>query len=281
VSIRARDSLRIMGRRLILHLALAGTGLMATAQTNQPAKKLGDYTIESDIPNASCGIDRHGGYGQLTNRILYKERTVTDTSFFAFVSPYNPSRIMYSVSPSCGENESQVGTFYFEPSRKQAVKVRVLGTGAPAEELDAMWSPDDKFALLSSSKMDFVLVNLATGESTNLSNRLYIGGSVMSTVAFRGWSPDGKRLALVVSSTLNRAGGGLRTESDLISFDPAALTPTYLATMRKNEGWIAGDFTWAKSTGRFDLAVAPAIQNSAGIYVKPAAPVFHPLPDYR
>src|SRR5437016_5335632 len=139
-----------MRRVLVLMMALIAGCLTATAQSKQPAQKLGDYTIEPDQPNAGCGIDEHGGYGQLTDRILYQERIVTGISFSAFVSPYNPSRIMYSVSPSCGEDESQVGTFYFEPSRKQPVKVRVLGTDAAAKDLDAMWSTDDKFAFLSS-----------------------------------------------------------------------------------------------------------------------------------
>jgi hypothetical protein len=266
-----------MSHVLMLTVVLVA-GYMAAAQSDQTAERLGDYTIEADQPNASCGIDEHGGYGQLTNRILYKGRVVTGTSFSAFVSPYNPARIMYSVSPSCGEDESQVGTFYFEPSRKQAVKVRVLGTDAAAKDLDAMWSADDKFAFLCSSQMDFVLVNLVAGESTNLSNRLYIGGSAISALLFRGWSPDGKQLALVISSTVNRAGG-MRVESDLISLDPATLTPTYFATMRKDEGWTAGAYTWVKNAGRFELVVDPGIQNSAAVYVKPGGLVFHPLPD--
>jgi|SRR6267142_4514643 len=270
-----------MWRGLTLRLVTVGMCLPAIAQTAAPARNLGDYTIMPDRPNASCGIDKHAGYGQLTNRILYHDRVVTETSFFAFVSPYNPSRIMYSVSPSCGENEAQSGTFYFEPSRRQPVNVRVLGTDAPPGELDAMWSPDDKFALLWSSRMNFVLVNLEKGESTNLSNRLYIGGSSMSNLLFRGWSPDGKRLALVVSSLISRADGGMKAESDLISFDPATLTPTYLATMRKDEGWIARDFTWVRNAGRFELVVDSAIQNSVMVYRKPGGPVFQPLPDYR
>jgi hypothetical protein len=266
-----------MHRALILQLMLVGACLPVAAQNPAPARKLGDYSIEPDTPNASCGIDRHGA-GQLTNRILYKDRIVTETSFFAFVSPYNPSRIMYSVSPSCGESESQVGTFYFEPSRQRPVKVRVLGTEASPEELDAMWSPDDKFALLSRSRLDAVLVNLETGESTNLSNRLYIAASVISSVLFRGWSPDGKRLALVISSMVNRADGRMRAESELISFDPAALTATYVATMRKDDGWGAGQFAWTKNADRSELAVDPALRNSAAIYVKPGGPVFKPLP---
>ena len=270
-----------MGRGLMLRLVLLGACLPLVAQSNQAAKKLGDYTIEPERPNASCGIDKHGGYGQLTNRILYKDRPVTEMSFFAFVSPYDPSRIMYSVSPSCGEDESQTGTFYFDPSRKLPVKVRVLVTHAVPEALDAMWSPDDKFAFLSSSKFNPVLVNLGTGESTDLSNRLYLAGAVMSNVVVRGWSPDGKRLALVVSAMMNRADGRIRTESDLISFDPAALSPTYVATMRKDEGWLAGEFTWIKKADRFELAVDPALRNSAAVYVKPGGPVFHPIPDYH
>jgi len=51
--------------------------------------------------------------------------------------------------------------------------------------------------------------------------------------------------------------------------------------MRKNEGWIAGEFAWVKNAARFDLAVDPAIQNSAAIYRKPGGLVFHPLPEYR
>jgi hypothetical protein len=73
----------------------------------------------------------------------------------------------------------------------------------------------------------------------------------------------------------------MKTESDLISFDPATLTPKYLATMRKEEGWIAGEFTWIKNAGRFELAVDSAFQSSVMVYVKPGGPVFQPLPDYR
>ena len=260
-----------MKRARILALLLAGALLPATAQSNRYAKKLGDYLVEAGRINANCGIE-------ITHRILYKDRLVSETSYAAFVSPYNPSRIMYSVSPSCPGPEERVGTFYFEPSRKRPVKVRVLPTDAPLEELDTMWSPDDRFAALSSSQAELALVNLQTGKSTNLSNHLYLAGSVMSNVIFRGWSPDGKRTALVVSSFVDR-GGRLRTESDLISFDPASLTPTYLATMRKAAGWSAGEFTWVKSTSCFELVVDPAIRDSAAVYLKPGGLAFHPLSD--
>jgi hypothetical protein len=58
-------------------------------------------------------------------------------------------------------------------------------------------------------------------------------------------------------------------ESDLMSIGAVSLQPTYVATIRKEDGWQKGQFVWVSKAGGFDLAVDPSLRNSAAIVVKP------------
>lgn len=231
--------------------------------------KLGDYLVEPERPSEICGVDKHGGVGQLTQRIFYKDRLVTSVSMSSFVSPWNPSRLLYSVAIACGDTEKDTGTFYFDGTRDAPVQVNYGATDASPEALRARWSVDDKFVAVPANGMEFFLVNLQTAQTTNLSKLFYNQKSVISRVEFREWSPDGKSLAIVVSSMLSRANGRLGYETDLVSVDPASLQPTSVATMRKEHGWQKGQFVWVAKAGGFDLAVDPGLRNSAAIFVKP------------
>jgi hypothetical protein len=88
--------------------------------------KLGDYIVEPERPSEVCGVDvKHGFVGQLTQRIFYKDRLVTEVSFFSFVSPWNPSRLLYSVAPACADGEKHAGTFYFDGSRACSARMGI------------------------------------------------------------------------------------------------------------------------------------------------------------
>jgi hypothetical protein len=232
--------------------------------------KLGDYLVEPEQPSEICGIDKHGGVGQLTQRIFYKDRLVTSVSMSSFVSPWNSSRLLYTVAIACGDTEKDTGTFYFDGTREAPVQVNYGATDASPEALRALWSPDDKFVAVPANGMEVFLVNLQTAQSTNLSKLFYNKkASAMSSVLFREWSPDGKNLAIVVSSMLTRASGRLGYETDLVSVEPVSLQPAYVSTMRKEHGWQKGQFVWVAKAGGFDLAVDPALRNSAAIFIKP------------
>jgi hypothetical protein len=231
--------------------------------------KLGDYLVEPERPSEICGIDKHGGVGQITQRIFYKGRLVTAVSMSSFVSPWNPSRLLFCVSPACASDEEHTGTFYFDKTHDVPVQANYGGTDASPEALRALWSPDDKFVAVPANGMEFFLLDFQTAQSSNLSKLFYKKGSVISKVHFREWSPDGKKLAIVVSSTFSRPGGRMWDESDLVSLNPASLQPTYVATIRKEDGWQKGQFLWVSKGGSFDLAVDPSLRNSAAIVVKP------------
>ncbi len=256
-----------------LFLLLVGLSAYATQQTGSgPAPgstKLGDYIVEPERPSETCGVDKHGGVGQLTQRIFHKDRLVTAISFYSFVSPWNPSRLLYSVAPACAEDEEHTGTFYFDGVRDAPVHVAVSGTVEPPETLPGLWSPDDKFVALPANGLEFSLLDLRTAQVTNLSKRFYNHESVISQVEFREWSPDGKNLAIAVSSMFSRKDGRMWSESDLLSVNPASLQPTYVATMRREGGWKKGQFVWVAKAGGFDLVVDPGLRNSAAIFVKP------------
>jgi Tol biopolymer transport system component len=119
--------------------------------------------------------------------------------------------------------------------------------------------------------MEFFLLNLQTAQSSNLSKLVYKRESLLSKVHFRAWSPDGKKLAIVVSSTFSRPGR-MWYESDLLSVDPVSLQSTYVATIRKEDSWQQGQFVWDSKAGSFDLAVDPSLRNSAAIIVKTPPP---------
>ena len=232
--------------------------------------KLGDYIIEPERPSEVCGVDvKHGFVGQLTQRIFYKDRLVTEVSFFSFVSPWNPSRLLYSVAPACADGEKHAGTFYFDGSRDAPVQVNYGGTVPPSETLRALWSPDDKFVAVPANGMDFFLLNLQTAQSTNLSKLFENPESLFASVQFREWSADGNTLAIAVSSAIVRPSRSMAAESDLVSLDPVSLQPTYVATMRRKDGWQKGQFIWVSKTGGFELAIDPVLRNSAAIFIKP------------
>jgi WD40 repeat protein len=256
-------------------LLLLFVGLSAYAAQNSgsgpaPAStKLGDYIVEAEQPSEICGIDKHGGVGQITQRIFYKDRLVTAISMSSFVSPWNPSRLLFSVAIACAVDEEHTGTFYFGGTQDAPVRVNYGGTDASPEALRALWSPDDKFVAVPANGMEFFLLNLQTGQSSNLSKLFYKQESLTSKVHFREWSPDGKMLAIVVSSIFTRPGVRMWFESDLMSIGAVSLEPTYVATIRKEDGWQKGQFVWVSKAGGFDLAVDPSLRNSAAIVVKP------------
>jgi hypothetical protein len=257
-----------------LFLVLLGLSAYAAQKAGSgPAPgstKLGDYIVEPERPSEACGVDvKHGGVGQLTQRIFYKDRLLTSVSFFSLVSPWSPSRLLYSVAPACADDEEHTGTFYFDGLRDAPVHVAISGTVAPPETLPALWSPDDKFVALPANGMEFSLLNLQTAQTTNLSKLFYNHESLSSEVEFREWSPDGKKLAIVVSSMFFRKNGSMPVESDLLALDPASLQPAYVATMRKKDGWQKGQFVWVSKAGGFELTIDPGLRNSAAIFVKP------------
>jgi len=250
-------------------------GLWACAAQNTGSKpapdstKLGDYLVEPERPSETCGVDKHGSFGQLTKRIFHQDRLVTSSSFFSFVSPWNPSRLLYSVAPTCAGDEEHTGTFYFDGRRDAPVHVAVSGTVDSPEMLPHLWSADDRFVALPANGMEFTLLNLQTTQTTNLSKLFYNQESLISSVKFCEWSPDGKKLAISVSSMFSQKSGRMWNESDLLSVDPASLQPTYVATMRREDGWGNGQFVWISKAGGFELSVDPGLRNSATIFLKP------------
>jgi hypothetical protein len=261
-----------MHARLLFLLFVGLSAYAAQRAGSGPAPgstKLGDYIVEPERPSETCGVDKHGGVGQLTQRIFYKDRLVTAVSFFSFVSPWNPLRLLYSVAPACADEEEHTGTFYFDGRRDAPVHVAVSGTVEPPETLPGLWSPDDKFVALPANGLEFSLLYLRTAQSTNLSKLFYNHESLISEVEFREWSPDGKNLAIAVSSMFSRKSGRMWYESDLLSLDPASLQPSYVASMRRKDGWQKGQFVWVSKAGGFELAIDPGLRNSAAIFVKP------------
>src|SRR5438309_7140156 len=183
--------------------------------------------------------------------------------------PLIPSLYTFSVTIDRGDSEKHTGTFYSDPTRDAPVQANYGATDASPEALRALWSPDDKFVAVPANGMEVFLVNLQNAQITNLSRLFYSHNSTISKVEFREWSPDGKNLAIVVSSMLTRASGRLGYETDLVSVEPVSLQPAYVSTMRKEHGWQKGQFVWVSKTGGFDLAVDPGLRNSAAIFVKP------------
>lgn len=217
----------------------------------------GDYLVEPTLLS-DCAPYAH--------RIFYRKHLVTKAANKAIFSPYNPARLLYTVA--CSKDGSESGVFYFNESLGAPVQANPLGMDEPGNWFDSFWSPDDKFVLIPSYG-HATLVNLQTGHRSDFLSDLFSAkDAVLSSVQFRGWSPDGKELAAVISATYMREDRSLFLESQLVSIDPTTLKDSYVATMRKSDGWNAGEFTWIANDGTFDLAVDPSLQNSRVIYRK-------------
>jgi len=217
----------------------------------------GDYTVEPTLRSA-CSPDAH--------RIFYKQRVVTKVARAATFSPRNPARLLYTAA--CANDGSEAGVFYFGGAGGVPVQANPLGMDEPGNWFDSFWSPDDRFVVIP-ARGHATLVNLQTGErSDSLSDLFSMKGALASNAQFRGWSPDGKKLAVVISATYIRVDRSLFFESDLVSIDPTTLTDSYVATVRKSDSWNDGEFTWIDKDGTFDLAVDASLQNDPTVYRK-------------
>jgi hypothetical protein len=217
----------------------------------------GDYTVEPTLRSA-CSPDAH--------RIFYKQLVVTKVARAATFSPRNPARLLYTAA--CANDGSEAGVFYFGGAGGMPVQANPLGMDEPGNWFDSFWSPDDRFVVIP-ARGHATLVNLQTGQrSDSLSDLFSTKGALASNAQFRGWSPDGKKLAVVISATYIREDRSLFFELDLVSIDPTTLTDSYVATARKSDSWNDGEFTWIAKDGTFDLAVDATLQNDPTVYRK-------------
>jgi hypothetical protein len=217
----------------------------------------GDFMVEPTLLSA-CAPDAH--------RIFYKGHVVTKVASNIAFSPRNPARLLYR--SACSHDGSESGTFYYSGGRGAPVQVNPLVMDEPGNWFDSFWSPDDKFVVVPALG-HATLINLQTGESSKfLSDLFSVKDALSSSVGFLGWSPDGKKLALVVSTTYMRDDRSLFRESDLVAIDPETLTDTYVATMSKPDAWSTGQFIWVDNNGSYDLAVDSTLDNDPTIYRK-------------
>ncbi len=271
-SIRALSATRQSGSQKQVRrslYAVAGAALLVVAgaivfpwvyEPWRPAKgsvQHGDYMVEPTLRSA-CSPDAH--------RIFHKGRVVTKVAGKIIVSPRNPARLLYTVA--CAKDGSESGVFYFGGAGGAPVQANPLGMDEPGDWFDAYWSPDDKFVVVPAYG-HATLVNLQTGQSSGFLSDLFSTKDAFSSDAqFLGWSPDGNKLAVVISSTYMREDRSLFRESDLVSIDPTTRKDSYVATMRNNDSWSAGEFAWIAKDGTFDLEVDASLQNDPTVYRK-------------
>jgi hypothetical protein len=217
----------------------------------------GDYIVEPTLRSA-CSPDAH--------RIFYKQRVVTKVARAVTFSPRNPARILYTVA--CANDGNESGVFYFGGAGWVPVQANPLGMDEPGDWFDSFWSPDDRFVVVP-ARGHATLVNLQTGQRSDfLSDLFSTKDALASNARFRSWSPDGRKLAVVISSTHMREDRSLFFESELVSIDPTTLTNSYVATTRKSDGWNGREFSWIAKDGTFDLAVDSSLQNDPMVYRK-------------
>lgn len=217
----------------------------------------GDYWVEPTLRSA-CGPDAH--------RIFYKGRVVTKVARKITFSPRNATRLLYTAA--CAKDGSESGVFYYDGARSAPVQANPLGMDEPGNWFDSFWSPDDKFVVVPAYGHE-TLVNLQTGHRSDFLSDLFpTKGALASSVRFRGWSPDGKKMAVVISSTYMRDDRSLFSESDLVLIDPTTLNQSYEATLRKSDSWNAGGLVWIANDGSYHLAVDSSLQHDASLYRK-------------
>jgi hypothetical protein len=158
--------------------------------------------------------------------------------------------------------------FHFDGAGGAPVQANPLGMDEPGNWFDSFWSPDDKFVVVPAYGHT-TLVDLQTGQRSGLLSDLFSTKDALSSDAqFGGWSPDGKKLAVVISSTYMREDRSLLHESDLVSIDPTTLKDSNVATIRGSDSWNPGEFAWIAKDGTYDLAIDSSLQNGPTVYRK-------------
>jgi hypothetical protein len=217
----------------------------------------GDYMVEPTLRSA-CSPDAH--------RIFYKGHVVTKVAKKITFSPRNPARLLYTAA--CANDGSESGVFYLDGARGAPVQANPLGMDEPGDWFNQFWSPDDKFVVVPAYG-HATLVDLQTGQRSKfLSDLFSTKDAISSDAQFGGWSPDGKKLAVIISSSYMPDDRSLLRESDLVSIDPTTLQDSYVATIRRRDSWNSGEFTWIARDGTYDLAVDSSLQNDPTIYHK-------------
>jgi hypothetical protein len=185
---------------LLISVLLVGFSACAAKGPAKGSVRHGDYFVEPLSPSAACSGDRHGSSGQLAQRIFYQDRLVTAVALLPTFSPHNPARLLYTVPPPCARDGTESGTFYSDGVREKPVQVNGLGMYDPPQGFDSFWSPDDKFVVVPSADGHMTLANLQTGQHSDYLSDLFWPKAVFSShTDFRGWSPDGRKMAVMVS----------------------------------------------------------------------------------
>ena len=214
-------------------------------EPSRPAKgsvSHGDYMVEPTL-RSSCSENAH--------RIFYGGRVITRAAALTFFSPHNPARLLYT--SACSRDGSEAGSFYFGGGDRPPVQANPLTVHEGGAWMDLYWSPDDRYVVVPVQGKE-TLLNLENGRVSRFLAEIFEKkGAFSSGAAFRGWSPDGKRFAMVISASYQRATADYEREVELVAVDPDTLGARHVATKRGNSEWQSDDFEWKKAGSVYDL----------------------------
>jgi hypothetical protein len=114
------------------------------------------------------------------------------------------------------------------------------------------------------------LTNLATGATSKDLEEVYEASEALFlAVNFLGWSPDGKRIAMMMTKRNMRDDRSVSSDYDLTSVDPATLKAEYVATIHREgwdgDTWYGNRSIWKEKDGAFELAVDPSFKNDPAL----------------
>jgi hypothetical protein len=207
--------------------------------------QVGAYLVEPTLAS-SCAVDAH--------RVFFKGHVVTEVAAVVMVSPYDPSRLLYTVA--CANNGDESGTWYYGGGAAAPVQAHPLTLHASDPPLNTYWSPDDRYVVVPVQGKE-TLLNLETGRRSQYLDDVFPApGAFSSGVHFRGWSPDGKRFAMEIGTASLNDDRSLTRTAELVSVDPETMEPTHVAT--RPNAWTADAFGWARVGLTYQLTVTDA-----------------------
>ncbi|MGQ0643682.1 MAG: hypothetical protein ACT4P6_23285 [Gemmatimonadaceae bacterium] len=234
-------------------MTLQGLGFIPVAKRSQ---RIGPYEITSMTYEAYG----HRGTGQSLHYHGPSGRLLVTRELGTFeLNPQDPSSVLFEQCSNGARPEC--GIHYFDGRLTRSWKVSDEQVIRQPVQQPVAWSADGRAVVLSGED-HLQIVNLETPRTIDMSEALDLReGPAGRSVQFGEWSPDSRKIMLIVSQYTDLVPPFINVAQDLIVADVYGGSASYIATA-EGRNWRALGYRWVPAIDGYAIATVP---NARGI----------------
>lgn len=247
----------------LVYWTLQGLGVIPVATRSE---RVGQFEV------AYTTYDAFGHRG--TSRTLHyrgssrRHLVSREVGVFEF-NPHDPHGVLYE---HCSNGERpECGIHYFDGRRQRGWKVSNEQVIHQSAANAVSWSPDKRFVVLA-GQFHLQIASLDSARTIDMSKALDLHAMPgLRSVHVEEWSPDLRKLTVLVAEYLDEMPPLIRVASDLIVIDPHDGSARYVATAQPR-GWRNRSYRWLQTPNGYVMSAPPDGQGIDGtIYRKGTA----------